>query len=337
MTGRTTTGPSIAQCAVACVALVMLAGCDGVQSSLAPLGPKAERVFILLLVLTGGSAIILAGVIALAAIAMLAPADRRQQIGSERLIVGLGLVFPIVVLSAVLVRSLTGIAAHLEPSASGKPLRVSVVGEQWWWRVIYTGDDGRRIESANELRIPVGRPVEIELSTTDVIHSFWVPRLAGKLDMIPGRKTTLTLAATTPGISRGQCAEYCGGAHALMAFYVVALPEAEFERWLTHVSTPAAAPDDPVTRMGQLLFLSHGCGGCHTIRGTAAVGTIGPDLTHVGGRMSLAAATLPNDAQAIANWIANNQHIKPKNRMPPFGIFDERELMALARYLESLR
>jgi cytochrome c oxidase subunit 2 len=228
-----------------------------------------------------------------------------------------------------------GMSAELP--ATGKALQISVRGEQWWWRVVYANGAGRRIESANELRIPVGRPVELELTSADVIHSFWVPRLAGKLDMIPGRKTVLRLAATTPGTSRGQCAEYCGGAHALMSFYVVALPEPEFDTWLAHEGSPAARPENHDARMGQLLFLSHGCGGCHTIRGTSAIGTIGPDLTHVGGRMSLAAATLPNTATAIARWIADNQHIKPQNRMPPFGIFSPSELALLSTYLAGLK
>jgi cytochrome c oxidase subunit 2 len=247
------------------------------------------------------------------------------------------LVFPIVTLTALLAYGLTVTGAALHPPALGAPLRVSVVGEQWWWRVVYHDSDGTRIESANELRIPVDRPVEIELSSADVIHSFWVPKLAGKLDMIPGRTTKLRLAATSPGVSRGQCAEYCGGAHALMAFYVVALPQPEFESWLAREAEPAVAATDAETMMGAMLFMSHGCGSCHRVRGTGAVGTIGPDLTHVGSRMSLAAAALPNDAAAFARWITDNQHIKPKNRMPPFRIFSETELNALSVYLANLK
>jgi cytochrome c oxidase subunit 2 len=216
-------------------------------------------------------------------------------------------------------------------------LQLAISGEQWWWRVTYTTADGRRVESANELRIPVGRPVRIELTSADVIHSLWIPKLAGKLDMIPGRKNVLHLTANTPGVSRGQCAEYCGGAHALMSFYVVALPPAEFETWLSKEAEQARPASDSESNAGQMLFLSHGCGGCHTIRGTAANGRIGPDLTHLGGRMSLAAATLPNDEAAIAHWITHNQHIKPTNRMPPFGIFSKTELATLSRYLSGLK
>jgi cytochrome c oxidase subunit 2 len=322
---------------LAVIAALTLAGCDGVQSSLAPQGPEAARVFMLFVVLTAGSAVILLGVIAFTVVAMFGRERWRERLGNETLVIGFGLVFPVVTLAVLLVYGLTLIGAAAHPPAPGAPLRVSVVGEQWWWRVIYRDGDGRRIESANELRIPVDRPVEIELTTADVIHSFWVPKLAGKLDMIPGRTTRLRLAATTPGVSRGQCAEYCGGAHALMAFYVVALPQAEFDRWLMQEAGPAAAAADSEARAGEMLFLSHGCGACHTVRGSAAVGTIGPDLTHVGSRMSLAAAVLPNDAPAFARWIADNQHIKPQNRMPPFRIFSEAELRALSVYLANLK
>jgi cytochrome c oxidase subunit 2 len=319
------------------VVAAALCGCSGVQSSLAPQGPEAERVLVLFAVLTGGGAIVLLIVMFLTAVAIYARSGWRRRIDNEALVVGCGIVFPVITLTALLTYGLTLTGAASLPPAAGTPMRVSVVGEQWWWRVIYIDDEGRRIESANELRIPAGRPVEIELTSADVIHSFWAPKLAGKLDMIPGRKTVLRLAATTPGISRGQCAEYCGGAHALMSFYVVALPQTEFDHWLARERAPAVPPRDADRTAGQLLLLSYGCGGCHTIRGTAARGTIGPDLTHVGSRMSLAAGALPNDANAIARWIADNQHIKPQNRMPPFGIFSSAELALLSSYLAGLK
>lgn len=146
-------------------------------------------------------------------------------------------------------------------------VQIEVVGEQWWWRVIYRDDEGRRIESANEIRIPVGREVEFKLTSADVIHSFWVPNLGGKLDMLPGRTTTLRLSADRPGVYRGQCAEYCGGAHALMAMEVVAVPEADFTAWLAAEATPAPPPADEIQRRGQALFAAAGCGACHAVRG----------------------------------------------------------------------
>ncbi|MGE3987901.1 cytochrome c oxidase subunit II [Pseudorhodoplanes sp.] len=311
---------------------VALSGCDGVQSVLSPDGVESERVWTLFWVLTIGGSVIMVVVIILT---WLAIAIRPRWLSTEALVVGGGIIFPIVTLTALLGYGVMLMSAAANTSANQPALEVSIRGEQWWWRVTYTAPDGTRIESANELRIPVGRPVRIALTSADVIHSFWVPRLAGKLDMIPGRTNVMTLVAKQAGVSRGQCAEYCGGAHALMSFYVVALPAAEFDTWLAKEASDAASQTEQAG--GQMLFLSHGCGGCHAIRGTAAVGRIGPDLTHVGSRLSLAAAALPNDEQAFMRWIADNQHIKPTNRMPPFGIFSEAELRSLARYLAALK
>jgi cytochrome c oxidase subunit 2 len=215
--------------------------------------------------------------------------------------------------------------------------RIEVSGEMWWWRVTYTDGSGRGLESANELHLPVGEPVTLALTTADVIHSFWAPHLAGKLDMIPGRVNELTVTATVPGITRGQCAEFCGGAHAFMAFHVVAQPPDEFAAWLENEAAPALPPASERQLRGQALFLGSGCGGCHYVRGVTGPSGIGPDLTHVGSRRSLAAATLPNTAEAIAAFISDNQHIKPENRMPAYGIFTDAELQDLAAYLEGLR
>jgi cytochrome c oxidase subunit 2 len=314
-----------------------LGGCGGVQSALAPQGPEAAREALMSWILFAGSGVILMGVMLLAGIALGGGAAWRGRLASEKLVIGGGLVFPIVVLTALLGYGLFALrAGALSPAAEADAVRIAVVGERWWWRVIYKDGD-KRIESANELRIPTKRPVVIELTSADVIHSFWVPRLAGKLDMIPGRTNVLRLSASEPGMSRGQCAEYCGGAHALMSFYVVAMPEADFALWLKNESAPARSVEDPLAQQGGMLFISHGCAACHTIRGTAAAGKIGPDLTHVGGRLSLAAATLANDEAALARWITDNQHIKPENLMPPFGIFSASELAALSRYLAQLK
>ena len=323
----------------AIAATLVLGGCEGVQSALAPEGPEASRIALLSWVLTIGSGVILIGVIVIAAIAMFGSEANRRRLGGESVVVGGGIVFPVITLTALLVYGLLVMRAGSSTSnvIEGEPVRITVVGEQWWWRVSYEGPAGSGIESANEIRIPIRRPIEISLASADVIHSFWVPKLAGKLDMIPGRKNMLRLAADKPGVSRGQCAEYCGGAHALMSFYVVAMLEPEFQRWLTEQTAPAPAPRDPQAQQGEMLFLASGCGACHAIRGTAARGTIGPDLTHVGGRMSLAAASLPNNQAAFARWIRDNQHVKPGNLMPPFGIFSDNELAALSYYLASLR
>jgi cytochrome c oxidase subunit 2 len=309
---------------------------SGIQSALQPYGPEAERVSQLFAVMAWGGGLIFAAVLASAAVAIFAPARWRKPLSSETLVIGAGIVFPVVTLSVLLAYGLLVLGAGARDPGQGEPLRIAVSGEQWWWRVAYV-EDGRTVfETANEIRIPVGRTIEFELTTADVIHSFWIPNLAGKVDMIPGRTNTLRLAADKAGVSRGQCAEYCGGAHALMSFDVVAMSPADYAAWFAQASSLAQAPGSPSARRGAELFIEAGCGACHTVRGTAANGVIGPDLTHVGGRTSLAAASLRNDTEAFRRWITDNQHVKPGNRMPPFEIFSPRELFDLARYLEGL-
>lgn len=316
-------------------ATLSLASCQGVQSALEPQGIEAQRVALLFWVMTIGSGVILFGVLLVTALAMYGPREWRRRLAGDRIIIGAGIVLPVAVLTPLLVYGFTLLGAG-GSRADGDAVKIAVVGERWWWRVRYRDAAGRVTESANEIRLPANRSIEIELTSADVIHSFWAPKLAGKLDMIPGRKNTLTLTAKEPGISRGQCAEYCGGAHALMSFYVVVLPEPEFEQWLAREAGAALAPTSAQAREGMRLFTSGGCGACHAIRGTPAAGVVGPDLTHVGGRMSLAAATLPNDEASFARWIRDGQHIKPGNLMPPYGIFSDSELAALSNYLASL-
>lgn len=317
--------------------LVLLAGCNPQQSAFAPVGAEAERINVLFWVMTIGGGLIFVGVIVLSAVAIYGGEALRSRLSGERFITGAGIAFPIVVLSMLLVYGFVVLRAGASAPPSNDGIRFAVSGEQWWWRVTYFDADGNSFESANELHIPVGQSVRVELTTADVLHSFWVPSLAGKLDMIPGRTNILTMTATEAGVSRGQCAEYCGGAHAFMAFYVVAQTPEDFEAWMTRESGPAVKIEDERAARGAQLFLDTGCRACHTIRGTAADGVIGPDLTHVGSRLSLAAAVLPNTTEAFASWITHNQHIKPQNRMPPYNIFTQSQLEDLALYLESLK
>jgi cytochrome c oxidase subunit 2 len=251
------------------------------------------------------------------------------------LIIAGGAVIPTVVLGALLAFGLAMLPDLVAPAPEGS-LRILVTGEQWWWRVRYQGANGQPVELANEIRLPVGEPVEFQLGGADVIHSFWVPSLAGKIDMIPGRTTRLPVRPTRTGVFRGACAEFCGTAHALMNFYVSVVPKDEFARWLEHQSQPAA-PAAQATSRGQELFLASGCPACHTIRGTPAVGVIGPDLTHVGSRLSLAAGTLPNERGAFRRWIARTAEMKPGVHMPPFGMLPGADLDALAEYLDGLQ
>jgi cytochrome c oxidase subunit 2 len=212
-----------------------------------------------------------------------------------------------------------------------------VTGRQWWWRVRYPTPDGTPVELANEIRLPLGEPVEFLLESDDVIHSFWIPSLGGKVDMIPGRTTRLALLPTRAGVFRGICAEYCGSAHARMSFDVTVVEQAEFEDWLQRQRTPALSPTAPLAAAGGELFMSSGCGACHTIRGTPADGAIGPDLTHVGGRTSIGAGVLRNTGGAFLHWIAATEKLKPGVHMPAFDMLRHDELRALAAYLEDLR
>jgi cytochrome c oxidase subunit 2 len=270
------------------------------------------------------------------AFASLASADRVSWLSRTGVIVGAGIVFPILTLSALLVYGL--ILSRSLVMAGSSALRIEVVGEQFWWRVHYVDAFGApRLVTANEIRIPIGVPIEFVLKSNDVIHSFWVPSLAGKLDMIPGRANSYRFAAQRPGMYRGQCAEYCGAQHALMAFYVVAMERAEFDAWYAREKGPAPDPTSAFLIRGRTLFLENGCGACHAIRGTPARGTIGPDLSHVGGRVSLAAGVFPNNVGTLAGWISSAQHLKPGNLMPSFGNLQGEQLRAIAAYLESLK
>lgn len=320
----------------ACAAMVFLSGCSSIQSALHPTGAEAERVATLFWIMTIGGALIMGLVIAAGALAIYG-GRLRASLSGERFVVIMGLVFPVVVLTALLIYGFALMRAGEPPPANPDRLRVEIAGELWWWRVIYVTPDGRKVTSANELHLPVGQPVEIALTSTNVIHSFWAPQLAGKLDMIPGRTNTLTVTATQEGISRGQCAEYCGGAHALMAFHLVAQTPGDFDVWLEAEASAATEPRTDTATEGQTLFTQTGCGACHAVRGTEARGTIGPDLTHVGSRHSLAAATLPNTAQAFARWLDDNQHIKPGNKMPSYDILSQEQIDTLATYLEGLQ
>jgi cytochrome c oxidase subunit 2 len=317
--------------------VLVLAACSPQQSVLHPTGAEAGQISTLFWVMTTGGVVIFALVLLLAALAIFGSIGLRQRLAGEGVVKWLGIALPVTVLTVLLVYGFLILRAGGAVGGGEPTMRIAISGEQWWWRVSYELPDGQHIESANELHLPVGEAVALELTTADVIHSFWAPSLAGKLDMIPGRTNVLTVTATEPGVTRGQCAEYCGGAHAFMSFHVVAHEKEDFSAWLEAEAEPAQDPVNERGLNGQRLFSANGCGGCHSVRGTGADGTIGPDLTHVGGRRSLAAATLPNSAEAIAHFIVNNQHIKPENRMPEYAIFSETELADLALYLEGLR
>jgi cytochrome c oxidase subunit 2 len=315
--------------------LPVAVACDGIQSALDPRGPQARELAELWWIMAAGAVVIWLFVIGCAIYATrIAPGERRNFAGTA-FIVGGGVALPVVVLSTLLTYSF--LLAREPAAVPGDGLRIEVIGKRWWWEVRYFPPGAAApVVSANEVRLPAGEQVEVMLRSTDVIHSFWLPQLAGKTDTIPGRVNRMVIQAEAPGVFRGQCAEYCGGPHALMAFYAVAMPPEDHATWLEHEARPAPTPEDTFLAQGRELFLASGCGACHTIRGTPADGQLGPDLTHVGGRLSLGAGILPNNIGTIAGWIADTQHIKPGNLMPSFNTFSGVELRALAAYLESL-
>jgi cytochrome c oxidase subunit II len=315
----------------------LLGGCSGIQSALAPMGPDAARIWQLGALMTVGAAVVLLIVCAATWIAIRGPECARRRLAGSGAIMAGGIAFPVVTLTALLIYGVWVMRANIAPAAAAPQLRVEVSGEMWWWRVAYIDWRGNRIADANEIRIPVGREVEFTLTSPDVIHSFWVPNLSGKLDMIPGRTNTLRLKADQAGVYRGQCAEYCGGAHARMAFEVVAMPAEAFDAWFIASEHPAAEPADAAARRGQKLFLAAGCGTCHAVRGTPAAGAIGPDLSRVGSRRFIAAASLPTTPEHLAQFIENSQHLKPGNLMPPFRILQPGERDAIALYLAGLK
>lgn len=299
-----------------------------------PSGEDAARIADIGWVLYVGATAIFVGVAALIALSMFGPAPLRHRISRPALIVGAGIVFPVVALTALLVYVLTPSPTAAREAAYAA--RIEVTGELWWWRVRYLDAQGGLLfETANEIRIPAGKPVQFLLKSGNVIHSFWIPELGGKLDMIPGRVNTMRALARTPGTFRGHCAEYCGAQHAQMRFDVQAVDAAAFDAWVQAQRQPARAAE-PALRQGERLFVQ-ACAQCHTVRGTAAGGTLGPDLTHVGSRPTLAAGILPNNVGAMGGWIAGSQQIKPGNAMPSFDRWPGEDLRAVASYLESLK
>ncbi|RZA34816.1 MAG: c-type cytochrome [Lysobacteraceae bacterium] len=311
---------------------------NGLQSVLHPAGWDAAIISQFAWVMFGAGALIFAAVMALVALSL-----RRRERPARALlwIGGGGIAFPVVVLSALLGWS-TWRSAQLAPQSSRDALAISVTAKMWWWEVRYHDPaSGREIVTANEIHIPTGRAVYLGLNSADVIHSLWVPALAGKRDMVPGRITGLNLRAEKPGIYRGQCAEFCGAQHAKMALNVVALPPQEFAAWLARQATPALPANNQVLERGRAVFLEQRCQACHTIRGvTDSVGgnsRLGPDLTHVGSRMHIGAGTLRNHRGTLKDWIADPQAAKPGVFMPGSRELDDETLHALATYLEHLK
>lgn len=332
--------------AVAALAL-LLAGCE-MPLALDPRGPAATEIARIWWLLFWTAVVVSLVVFALLAVAVrrgrraerdgtdthLTPEDGARLEGRTTgyVLIGGGLV-PALILIAATVLTLTGLAVFDRPP-DGAEHTITVRGHMFWWEVEYP-DHG--VVTANEIHVPVGRPVRFELETVDVIHSFWVPQLHGKLEMVPGTTNVMYLQADEPGTYFGKCAEFCGQQHANMEFLLIAEEEADFEAWLERQAADASEPGDAVAERGREVFVGSPCAACHTIRGVStATAEAGPDLTHLASRRTLAARTLPNVPGNLAGWVLDPQGIKPGNQMPAVNLAPD-DFHALLAYLEGLR
>jgi cytochrome c oxidase subunit 2 len=315
----------------------LLAGCgNSSPSSLDPEGPKARAVTFSWWILFAVAAFVCVVVSALALRAVISRRGEDTEVkrgDGTKFVVILGLIIPAVILMGTFALSVGTLAANSKPPRETK-LTVEVIGHRWWWEVRYP--DGEAV-TANEIHIPVDTPVLLRLQTADVIHSFWVPELMPKIDLLPRRVNESWISAEKVGTYRGQCAEYCGEQHAHMAFLVIAEPQQEFEQWLAGQNEEAQPPDTELERVGLSVIENSTCGTCHTVRGTSADGDVGPDLTHVGSRRTLAAGAIPNDFGHMAGWVSNSQTVKPGNLMPPQQQLSPEELRGVVTYLQGLK
>jgi len=311
---------------------------DSDPSTLITAGPDAQRIATLGWIMIVAATIVFVVVMAILLIPLwrsrntIASEDTLPVIVNERawILYG-GAAIPALILSGVFVLTLSALRTHV--SAGPAQLTIEVIAHQWWWEVRYPE---QQITTANEIHLPVGRQVMVMLKSADVIHSFWIPNLAGKTDVIPGSNNSMWLQADRSGTWRGQCAEYCGVQHAHMDLTVVAEPGAVFARWVANQRAEARQPTDSAVLAGERLFLELPCASCHQIRGTQASGRVGPDLTHFGSRLTIAAGTLPNMRGNLAGWIENPDIIKPGTRMPAVPV-DGPQLQAIVAYIESLK
>jgi cytochrome c oxidase subunit 2 len=315
---------------------VLFAGCNSDQSIVNPATSQAEEIDTLWWAMFAGAMVVFATVVFLLVLAYVrrrtAPShdDRRPYM----VVIGGGFVAPLVLLAILFGFVIHVMPAVSTPSPGSTRMTIVVIGHQWFWEVRYPGTDAI---TANEIHLPANTPVEVDVRTADVIHSFWVPRLNRKIDMVPGRTNRIEIDAPTPGVYRGQCSEFCGPGHALMALDVIVQRPPAFRTWLAGQQQTPAPPSGGETAAGMQVFESAGCASCHAVAGTTATGTVGPNLTHFGSRNTIAALTLPNTRQALFDWITNPQRYKPGSRMPGFASLPADKRQQLVDYLESLR
>ncbi|MFC4254755.1 cytochrome c oxidase subunit II [Croceibacterium xixiisoli] len=309
-----------------------------------PAGPYADSVTVLAWALFAMGVVVTGIVVAALWVALRGPERWRRVLGGEKAVWIGGVAFPGVVLTVLLIWGLT-LTASLTKPITGDEMRIRVTGEMWWFRVEYLDAAGNVVmRDANEVRIPVGVPVVFELRSADVLHSFWIPHLSGKLDMVPGRTNLLRAEATRTGQFGGVCAEYCGGPHALMGFVAIAKEPEEWQRWFdARVAADSVQPlaavstTNPQLAQGRELFMENGCAACHRVAGTQANGLAGPDLTFMGDRATVGAGILPNHRGTLTGWIGDSQGIKPGNRMPSYDRLSAQQLDAIAAWLGQLK
>jgi cytochrome c oxidase subunit 2 len=318
-----------------------IAGCGSGQSTLDPQSKPAREIADLWWWMLAAAVFVLAGALALLALAWLRRREpglpvlgRLGERGFNGLVVLFGMCVPLLALVVVFVVANFSVASVTDaPDPASTAMTIVVTGNQWFWDVRYPGSGA---VTANEIHIPTRTRVNTVLRSDDVIHSFWMPQLNRKADMIPGHPNRILLYAEHAGVYRGQCAEFCGMQHANMAMTVVAQPPARFRAWLANMAQPRRVPTTPDASRGEQVFLSERCSSCHTIRGTSAHGTIGPDLTHVATRARLAAQTIANTERGLTRWVSNPQKVKPGTKMPAVDL-SAAELRSVVAYLRSLR
>jgi cytochrome c oxidase subunit II len=317
---------------------LLLAGC-GKQSIVSPRSPQTHDIRTLWWWMLGVATVVFLGALGMLGLAWVRrgtpglPWVGTRETVPQALVLVFGIGIPLVILVTLFgVADVYLVRRTAAPNPKQTALTIDVIGHQWWWEVRYPGTDAI---TANEIHIPVDTRVNVVATTADVIHSFWVPELARKIDEVPGRQNRVLLYASQPGRYRGQCAEFCGFQHANMALFVVAEPRPAYQAWLANMAAPVGKPSTATARAGEQVFMANQCASCHMIRGTPAQGLIGPDLTHLASRRTLAGAEIRNTPAELRAWIADPQGIKPGSRMPDLGLaateYDE-----IAAYLETL-
>jgi cytochrome c oxidase subunit 2 len=324
--------------------LLTVAGCGGSQDTLAPHSHAATDIanlfWVMMAVAFGGLALI-TGLLVFAWVRR-----GRRGFGADPddphpgekpswfVVVGMGVVFPLIVVVALFIVGDWAIVNVTQaPAASSTAMTVDAVGHQWYWEFRYPGT---KAVTADEMHIPVDTRINLVATTADVIHSFWVPELNRKIDTLPGQQNRILLYSNKVGVFRGQCAEFCGLQHAHMGMLVFVQPKAQFQAWLKKQAAPASAPATALGRRGEQVFLSGPCSSCHTIRGTSARGFVGPDLTHLASRTTLAGVTIPNSRGYLSRWVVDSQYFKPGNAMPNFHLSGS-QLQSLVSYLGGLK